>query len=335
MIFSTGKRDFFKNEARKNPQNTQKAPRMMINDKGRKPGFQALMSVPVGACLLFTLGTSSAQADDAAIATLLKAKGGEVVAPKGVITAVTFADGSKLNDEDFRQLVGLAHLQTLSLSNCLNDARVAQLTGLTNLEYLQTNLAQITDDGLKPMARLKKLRNLKFFHPGKEFSGAGLAYLAGLPNLERLTVAGSLAFNDDGMAAVAKLTGLKEFRTWHAGPTLEGVKKLTGLKNLKSLHLGQRLTYKPPACPSDATLAVLAEMKSLEALTLDEARLTLPALQQLKQLPVLKKLTLTGIDITSEDVKRLRLDLPAVKVEWTEPNAVYQKRIRALFDGPG
>ena len=99
-----------------------------------------------------------------------------------------------------------------------------------------------------------------------------------MPNLERLTVAGSLAFNDDGMAAVAQLTGLKEFRTWHAGGTNEGVKKLSELKNLKSLYLGQRLTYKLPACPNDETIAILSKFKSLESLQLDEARLTFGAL---------------------------------------------------------
>jgi hypothetical protein len=207
------------------------------------------------------------------------------------------------------------------------------LADLAELEYLQTNLAQVTDDGLKPLARLKKLRNLKFFHPGKSFSGAGLAHLAELPNLDRLTVAGSLAFNDDGMAAVAKLTRLQEFRTWHAGQTQEGVKKLQALTNLKSLFLGQRLTYKPPACPTDETIALLVEMKSLESIQLDEARFTLAALQQLKQLPALKKLTLGGVDMAREDVERLRKEMPQVKIEWTAPTETYRKRIQALFGG--
>ncbi len=78
---------------------------------------------------------------------------------------------------------------------------------------------------------------------------------------------------------------------------------------------------------------ILAEFKSLEALQLDEARLTFSALQQLKQMPALKKLTLGGIDIAKEDVERLRKELPQVKVEWTVPNEAYQKRIRALFGG--
>jgi hypothetical protein len=225
----------------------------------------------------------------------------------------------------------LENLKTLSLSNGLNDDRLAQLAALAKLESLQTNLAQITDGGVKPLARLKNLKNLKFFHPGKAFSGAGLVHLKEMPNLERLAVAGSLQFNDDGMAAVAKLTGLKEFRTWHAGGTNEGVKKLKELKNLKSLYLGQRLTYKLPACPTDETIAIVAEFTSLESLQLDEARLTFRALQQLKQLPTLKKLTLGGIDIAKEEVERLRKEMPQAKVEWTEPNEVYQKRIQALF----
>lgn len=282
----------------------------------------------VAVCAIFS---GPAHADDATIGKLLKAKGAEITEAKGIVTAVTIADGSKLADEDFRQLTRLANLKTLSLSKGLDDERISQLTVLTNLEYLQTNLAQITDEGVKPLARLKNLRNLKFFHPGKAFSGAGLVHLAEMPNLERLTVAGSLEFNDDGMAAVAKLPGLKEFRTWHAGPTNEGVKKLKALKNLKSLYLGQRLTYKLPACPTDETIAILAEFRSLESLQLDEARLTFSALQQLKQLPALKKLTLGGIDIARVDVEKLRKDLPHAKVEWTEPSEVYQKRIRALF----
>jgi hypothetical protein len=274
---------------------------------------------------------SPVSADDTEIVKLLKAKGAEVTESKGVATAVTIQDGSKLTNEDFRLIPRLSHVKLLSLSNCLDNERLAQLTVLAELEYLQTNLAQITDDGIKPLVKLTKLKNLKFFHPGKAFSGAGLAHLSEMPNLERLTVAGSLQFNDDGIAAVGKLTQLKEFRTWHAGSTDEGVRKLRHLKNLKSLYLGQRLTYKLPACPTDKTIAILAEMKSLESLQLDEARFTLEGLQPLKQLPALKKLKLGGVDMAKEEVERLRKAMPSVKIDWDPPNETYQKRIRALF----
>jgi hypothetical protein len=283
------------------------------------------------ALMVIILSGPFTRAGDAEIGKFLRSKGAGVTEANGVITGLTIADGAQLTDDDYRQLTRLSSLKMLSLSNGLNNERLAQLTALQELEYLQTNLAQITDDGIKPLTRLKKLRNLKFFHPGKAFSGAGLVHCTELPNLQSVTVAGSLAFNDDGMAAVARLTQLKEFRTWHAGGTNEGVKHLKALKNLKSLFLGQRLTYKPPACPNDETVAILAEMTSLESLQLDEARLTFAALQQLEKLPTLKKLKLGGIDIAREDVNRLHLALPQVKIEWTEPNETYQKRIRALF----
>ena len=270
-------------------------------------------------------------ADDAETGKLLKDAGAKVVESKGFLTSVDLADSSKLAAADFLRLTNLDHLKSLSLSGGLDDARIAQLATLPNLDTLQTNLAQITDDGVKPLARLKTLRNLKFFHPGKSFTGTGLTHLATMPNLERLTVAGSFEWGDVGMAAVAELAGVKELRTWHAGSTNEGVKKLKGMKNLTSLHLGQRLTYKQPACPNDETIAILAEMTPLESLILEEARLSLPALQQLKRLPALKKLTLAGIDIPKADVDRLKTELPAVKIEWTEPSEQYRKRIGALF----
>jgi hypothetical protein len=40
---------------------------------------------------------------------------------------------------------------------------------------------------------------------------------------------------------------------------------------------------------------------------------------------------MAGIDVSKENVERLKADMPAVTIEWTEPNEVYQRRIRALF----
>jgi hypothetical protein len=178
---------------------------------------------------------------------------------------------------------------------------------------------------------MTKLKVLKFFHPGKGFTGSGLSKLGGMPNLGSLTVAGSVAFADEGMAAVGRLTNLKEFRTWHAGQTIEGVKHLRELHNLKSLTLGQRLSYDPPTSLSNETLAILSELKSLESLRLEEARLNFDALVQLKQLPALKTLQLEGIEMPAADVERLKKELPGAAVQWTKPNDAYLKRIQKLF----
>ncbi len=270
-------------------------------------------------------------ADEAEIAGHLRELGAKVTEVKGVVTSVDASDCSKWTEADFKQLGQLVHLRNLSMGAGLSDATLPLLAGLAELESFQTNLATVSDDGIKGFTALKNLRVLKFFHPGKSFTGVGLAQLSGLPRLSSLTVAGSLSFGDEGMAAVAKLPQLREFRTWHAGSTLEGMKKLSALKDLKSLTLGQRLAYAPPTSLSDETIGVLVEMKSLESLQLEEARLTPEVLLQLKQLPELKKLILEGIELTEPDVARLRAELPKVDLKWTPPNETYLKRIRALF----
>ena len=271
------------------------------------------------------------QSGDADAAKALSALGAKVTEAKGVVVSVDVTDSSKWTEDEFRKLGGLAHLKTLSMGPGLTDATLPLLAGLAELETFQTNLAELSDDGVKGFLALKKLRTLKFFHPAKTFTGAGLSRLADLPELSSLTVAGSLAFGDEGMAAVAKLPHLKEFRTWHAGSTLEGMKKIAALKDLKSLTLGQRLAYAPPTSLSDETIPVLLEMKSLETLQLSEARLKPDVLLELKQLPGLKKLTLEGIDLPAADAERLKTGLPNVDVKWTAPNETYLKRIRALF----
>jgi hypothetical protein len=272
-----------------------------------------------------------AQAADAETAALLRDKGAKVVEAGGVVTSVDVNDCSKWAEEDFRKLGRLAHLKNLSMGAGLTDATLPLLAGLSELETFQTNQSTVSDDGVQGFLALKGLRTLKFFHPGKAFTGAGLSRLAELPRLSSLTVAGSLSFGDEGMAAVAKLTGLREFRSWHAGTTLEGAKKLTALTGLKNLTLGQRLAYAPPTSVSDETIAVLLEIKSLETVQLEEARLSAEALLQLRQLPGLKKLTLEGIELAEADVARLKGELSKVDIKWTAPNETYLKRIRAMF----
>jgi len=286
--------------------------------------------IVLGALCGLLLGRS-ALADDAEVAKALKEAGVTVVLTKGLVTRLEVGDCSKWAEDVFRQVGGLQGLKDLSLGQGLTDRTLPLLCGLPELEVLQTNQSQVTDEGMKPLAGLKKLKTLKMFHPGNAFTGTGLAHLAEMPVLERLTVAGSLAFGDEGMAAAAKLVHLKELRTWHAGHTLEGVRSLRALKELKSLTLGQRLAYKPPTSVSDETLAVLSEMTSLESLRLEEARLKGESLVQLKKLTGLKSLTLEGIDIAEADVDRLRKELPGVDLRWTKPNETYQKRIQALF----
>lgn len=250
--------------------------------------------------------------------------GGQFQPATGAATQLSFRDCSKLGKAEFELIGSLTTLKKLTLyGSCkgLTDETLPLLAKLTDLEELNTDGIQVTDDGLKVLATLPNLRGMSFFHPSwgsKEFVGKGVVHFAALPKLERLTIAGS-PFNDEGMAAVGKLTQLTSFSTWHTFQTEAGNQHLLQLTKLKSLRLGQRLrsySSKPnPPSLSDETLKVLAQLKSLETLGLDEARLSHAALAKLKALPNLKKLTLERIDISSEDIELLKKDLPNVAID--------------------
>ena len=277
------------------------------------------------------LVAASLHAGDAEILAALKSKGAEITETKGVVTGLAFTDCSKLTAGDYAQIRQLTSVKLLNFGRGFDDAALKAVGAATGIEMLSTNGMDVSDDGVRALAEWKGLKSLAIFHPGKRLTGSGLAALAALPHFERLTVAGSLAFADEGMAAVATITQLKNFRTWHSGVTAEGVKKLAALKNLTSINLGQRLSYAPPVTLSDAALPVLAELPLLEDVTLGEARLTLGALSQLKKLTHLKRLTLDGIEIAESDIATLKQQLPKTEVKWTPPNEAGKKRIEALF----
>src|SRR5205814_10043759 len=140
-----------------------------------------------------------------------------------------------------------------------------------------------------------------------------------MPNLRRLGIGGCL-FNDEGMAAVAKLTQLEDFRTGHTYQTEAGNVHLKSLSNLKSLYLGQSMqpydNSSNALSLTEATLDVLVELKSLETLQLDQARYTADALARLQALPHLNRLILDQIDIPVDDVAKLKAALPNVTVDW-------------------
>lgn len=275
--------------------------------------------------LVAWLKTSLKPKDDASVAAALTDLGAQVTQTNGVVTKVFFKDCSKLGDAEFRLIGRLKDLTSLTLyGQCkgLTDETLPHFSGLTKLEELGTDGIQVSDAGLAKLTALTSLRSLSFFHPSfgmKGFDGSGFAALKALPKLERLTIAGT-PFNDKGMAAVAEIQQLRDFRTWHTYQTQAGNESLTKLPELKSLWLGQRLRRYDGGSNSlsldDSTFDVLTKLKTLESLTLDEARLSLAALQRLKELPRLKKLELRRIDISEADIVALKTSLSSVMIDW-------------------
>lgn len=230
-------------------------------------------------------------------------------------------DCSDLTDSDYIFIGSMKTLQSISISGKpMLDRHLEMLSGLSQLESFQINGTQLTDDGYRHFGAFPNLRRLSLFHPSRDvagFTGAGLEHLKSMPKLRRLTFAGATA-GDEAFDAVGKLTQLDEFSQWHNWESPDAVKSLVGLK-LKSLKMGQRLPNwrddRPPSL-SDATLAEIARMRSLETIELQEARLTLKGLMQLKSLPNLRTLKLKWIDVSESEISELKQSMPGVTVQW-------------------
>jgi len=289
------------------------------------------------------LATSAARANDPAAAdalAALTAAGGKVTEAGGGVTKLDFRDCSKLGKADFERIGRLSTLKSLTLyGKCagLNDATLPLLGKLQSLEELSTDGTQISDDGLKHLASLSRLKSASFFHPSlgmKGYTGSGFAHLKALPHLQRLTIAGT-PFGDDGMAAVGQITQLQSFRTWHTYQTPAGTASLQKLINLTDLRFGQRLRRydgKSNALTlTDAALDDLAKISSLRTLLLDEARLSHAGLIKLKALPKLQSLTLERILMAPAEVEKAKADLPNVKITFKPvPDADVEKLEKAL-----
>jgi hypothetical protein len=266
--------------------------------------------------LLLALATCCLGADAAA----LTAKGFKLTEKNGVITGLN-GSAKGLTADDFKAIGAIATLTQLNLDGGeVDDTNLKLLAGLTSLQSMSFNATSFSDDGCAVFAGFPKLRSLALFHPSRSnpaFTGAGLAHLAALPELESLTLAGANV-GDPALSAIAKLPRLKSLRLWHNIETADGVKALSGMTALKKLHLGQRLPGRPAKPPSltSATLTDLARMSGLEELSLMEARLSGSALLTLKELPNLKKLTIAQVDIPAADIEKLKAGLPKVAIDW-------------------
>lgn len=266
----------------------------------------------------FLILSADLEAQDAAA---LKQLGAKITETKGTITQVEVKCDA-FTEADFRVLGSFTSITKLTISGkTITDTTMAMLTGLTNLEELSTNEIQLTDDGFKHLASFKKLKSLALFHPAfrnDKFTGSGLAHLKALPNLERLTFAGSTA-GDVALEAIGQLTQLKEFRTWHTAQTQAGNTHLLKLVHLTALRIGQRLPEWGKDAPSsfdESTMATLAQIKSLESLELTEARLSASILPQLKALPRLTRLKIESVDIANADVEAIQAALPNCQVDF-------------------
>jgi len=165
---------------------------------------------------------------------------------------------------------------SLRLSDAnLEKADFALIGQLRELETLDLSRTNVTDDDLRPLGGLPKLRELKLW--GARLDGSGLKHLSGLEGLERLDM-GDTKVTDESLRHLTELGNLHHLvlvRALVGDAGLEHVAQMGGLRSLKLT--GTKVT--------DEGLRSLRRLGDLRGLTLDDTAITDAGLKYLAESP--------------------------------------------------
>jgi Leucine-rich repeat (LRR) protein len=174
-------------------------------------------------------------------------------------------------------------------------AHVAQCPNLEEI-YVGPPVSNFSDDALRSLAGLKKLRVLHLFGP--LVSDAGIAHLASLKSLEELRLDFNDRIGDASVAALENLTNLEALYFYRARLTDAGVARLRRLTRLETLTLGY-------AQVGDKAMDTIAGFRNLQSLDLQHTRITDEGLAQLRPLTSLRWIGLNSTRVTSRGIANL------------------------------
>jgi uncharacterized protein (TIGR02996 family) len=199
-----------------------------------------------------------------------------------------------LTDEQRRAVAGLTSVVELSLyERGIDDEQLTHLPGMKQLRGLEISGGQITDAGLAHVAPLVGLKRLSLIGC-LQVSDAGLAHLAGLRGLEQLEM-GSSEITDAGIAHLAGLRKLRSLTVWDSAMTGAGLAVICGLKKLTTLNIpGNRGI-------DDTHIMQVAKLPELRELDIGDTGVTRFRLPRLLAATKLKRIRTVASMATSPD----------------------------------
>ena len=240
--------------------------------------------------------------------------------------------------DDLAPLTQLYALEELSLGwKGLVERWVEAFAHLPQLRHLRISGGNRGPEGLESLADMHALRELEVY----DFTGEGLASLPAMPDLVSLDIQRTgERYAPEHMEGIARQAGLRSLRITAHLDSNECVARLTPLRQLRHFHHGLPFSggMGPPVL-SDETLSALAEMPTLESISLYEGRYTTEGLAELVRLPnlsaleipnsrgttdailapisrmkSLRSLYLRGDDLTEEGLAELKRALPECEI---------------------
>jgi hypothetical protein len=238
------------------------------------------------------------------------------------------------------EMAGIATLQTVQemeiVADRLTDAGLVSIAKLHNLQVLHLEgTTMMTDEGLKALATLPKLRHLRLSGP---FTDQGLACLAAAPALKAMWLETPRA-TEDGLRPLAQIESLERLTVpWLDLITHRSMVFLRALPRLKALGVGNALNsdggmmalsslsnlevlaLKGGPALTDKGLAPLAAMPNLRALEIYNSRITEQGLAGLSACKKLDSIQIrSSVPVSPQAVARLRAALPNLQTVGVYP----------------
>ena len=144
-----------------------------------------------------------------------------------------------LGPQELESLAELASLRALVLdAGIVKDSDVKYLTALTGLEHLRLRDSPLSDIGIKELAdgQLQSLRILNL--PQARPTAIGLRELARLPKLRQLRIAGR-QIDDAAIEELAKWPALSSLHLIQPGMTDRSLVTLASMQELSSLYIDE------------------------------------------------------------------------------------------------
>jgi len=178
----------------------------------------------------------------------------------------------------------------------LTDENLEPVRKIKGLYQLILHNTTITDQSLASISEVKDLRLINLWNT--KITDKGLVYLAQLPFLDTIYL-GATDISDEGLK---HLCGLKRLRClW-----LTGSNRSNGNNTATAYSVNHKIT--------DAGMAYVNTLTSLENLNIANTGITDKSIDALSQLNSLSYLDISGTKISEEGLKTLQVALPKCKI---------------------
>jgi Leucine rich repeat len=179
------------------------------------------------------------------------------------------------------------------------DDLLKKISGLPGLKTLRMKKTQATDEGLRHIGKMSELEEL-YIRDSRSVTDAGVSHLAHLANLKHVDISFSNLTNDS-LVLLSSLPRMEKLCLQGNHFSEDGLARLNGRDRLKELWIGGSGAVQI----TNAGLAHLRDFKKLEVLDLQRSRVTASGLDQLMELPNLRRLWVRGFGTSDADVRRI------------------------------